>query len=214
MLRASLCGCAAGVLSVLTVAASPAPSAAALVVRAYNSYGVPAHELDSAVRTVDGLLGSIAIRARWRNCRVVGRSSPDAVDDCAEPVAANELIVRVVRALRPFDGVAALGFSFIDPVRRSGTLATIYADRVAALSRALEVDGGTMLGRAVAHEIGHLLLGSERHAPVGLMRGRWSRHLIVDNSVDDWVFTAQQGLDMQSALTARVLLAEARPATR
>ena len=31
-----------------------------------------------------------------------------------------------------------------------------------------------ILGHAAAHEIGHLLLGSNSHSPFGLMRARWS----------------------------------------
>jgi hypothetical protein len=31
-----------------------------------------------------------------------------------------------------------------------------------------------MLGHAMAHEIGHVLLGSTEHSPDGIMKARWS----------------------------------------
>ena len=32
-----------------------------------------------------------------------------------------------------------------------------------------------LLGLAIAHELGHVLLGSNSHSDLGLMRGRWNR---------------------------------------
>ena len=32
----------------------------------------------------------------------------------------------------------------------------------------------TILGRVTAHEIGHLLIGTNSHAPSGLMRASWN----------------------------------------
>ena len=207
---ASRCVCAAGVLWLLTVSAGTATPAARVIVRAYNTYGVSSRDIGTASLTVQALLSTIAIDARWRNCRVVGGPSGDAVDQCGDPIATNEVIVRVVGALRPPGPETVLGDSFIDPVLRTGTLATIYADRVLALSRSLDVDRGTMLGRAGAHEIGHLLLGTDRHSGFGLMRGAWSRRTILQNRGDDWLFTYQQGLDMRSALDARLIAGPAQ----
>ena len=46
-------------------------------------------------------------------------------------------------------------------------------DRIDALARQAGVDPGMLLGRAVAHEIGHLILGTTKHAKSGLMRATW-----------------------------------------
>jgi hypothetical protein len=67
----------------------------------------------------------------------------------------------------------ALGFSL--PCSRSGVQITIYEDRVAKVSE----DGGPTLGRvlgyAMAHELGHVLLNSGTHEAAGLMKGIWSK---------------------------------------
>jgi len=50
------------------------------------------------------------------------------------------------------------------------------------------VDEATLLGRAVAHEIGHLLLGTSQHADAGLMRAHWSDRELQQGSEADWTF--------------------------
>ena len=111
----------------LPLAASDEP----LVVRAYNTYGLSAAELQTASETVTRLLSEIATHVRWRNCVIAGRRTRDKLDPCAEQLARNEFIVRIVAGDRaPADvDSAVLGYSFIDPVQHVGSLATIYADR-------------------------------------------------------------------------------------
>ncbi len=55
----------------------------------------------------------------------------------------------------------------VDLEGQAGTLATIYEDRVESLATEAHVDSGRLLGRAIAHEIGHLLLGTASHARAG-----------------------------------------------
>ena len=67
-----------------------------------------------------------------------------------------------------------LGYSFVEPQTRTGVLATVLADRVSrsALRAAIRFD--VLLGRTLAHELGHLLLGTNAHARAGLMQANWS----------------------------------------
>jgi len=60
-----------------------------------------------------------------------------------------------------------------------------------------------LLGFAVAHEVGHLLLGTNTHAAAGLMRAVWSRSDIQRNHPADWLFTAADSLAMSRALRQR-----------
>jgi hypothetical protein len=187
--------------SVLPLAASDEP----LVVRAYNTYGLSAAELQTASETVTRLLSGAAMDVQWRNCAIAGRRTHAKADPCAERLAQNEFIVRLVAGHRvpAEDGSAVLGYSFIDPVHRVGTLATIYVDRAVSLSARFGASGGTMVGRAIAHELGHLLAGSHAHTESGLMRQNW-RPSPLPSVVDaDWVFTPAQALAMRSGLAAR-----------
>jgi hypothetical protein len=61
----------------------------------------------------------------------------------------------------------------------------------------------TVLGRVVAHEIGHLLLGTSDHEPAGLMRALWTRQILERNRDDDFRFTAADSLALRAAVSAR-----------
>jgi hypothetical protein len=187
--------------SVLPMAAADQP----LVVRAYNTYGLSAAELQTASETVTRLLSDVATDVRWRNCAIAGRRARTDADRCADRLARNEIIVRLVASSRvPIEGRGeVLGYSFIDPVERVGSLATIYADRAVSLSARFGASGGTMVGRAIAHELGHLLAGSPAHTDSGLMRQNWRPGLLPSVRDADWAFTPAQALAMRSRLEAR-----------
>jgi hypothetical protein len=119
---------------------------------------------------------------------------------CNDVPTASELIIRIVATPHAITGVEALGYSHVDAYRRQGTLATVFADRVAALATALRIDEGTLLGRAMTHEIGHLLLGTLDHAPEGLMRGHWSK----EGRTADWLFSLTQAEQIRAALASRI----------
>ena len=55
-------------------------------------------------------------------------------------------------------------------------LATVYYEAVRhAKSDGAEFDIPIILGCVIAHEIGHLLLGSNSHSGSGVMKPRWER---------------------------------------
>src|SRR5215203_3386932 len=195
-------------LAWIVVFASVLPMAAAdepLVVRAYNTYGLSGADLQTASETVTRLLSDVASGVRWRNCAIAGRRARTDADRCADRLARNEFIVRLVASGRaPTESPSeVLGYSFIDPVQRVGSLATIYADRAVSLSARFGASGGTMVGRAIAHELGHLLAGSPAHTDSGLMRQNWRPGLLPSVRDTDWAFTPAQALAMRSGLEAR-----------
>jgi hypothetical protein len=51
--------------------------------------------------------------------------------------------------------------------------AIVFYDRVQRLSQVRQSEPAPILGAAMAHEIGHLMLGSEQHSPTGMMRETW-----------------------------------------
>ena len=183
-------------------ALSPPAHAEDLIVRTYNTYNVAPGMLETAARVVGSVLAAAGITETWRSCRITAR--PDAAADaCDDRVAPNEVIVRIVSGPAVADATMALGYAYVDVDHHSGTLATVFADRVAALAATLTVDAGTLLGRAMVHEIGHLLLGNQLHAAAGLMRGVWSRDALLADVADDWRFSPGQAADLKAAAEAR-----------
>jgi hypothetical protein len=56
-----------------------------------------------------------------------------------------------------------------------GQLAFLFYERIQDFSEALELNVAVMLGQAMAHELGHLLLPYDAHSASGVMRGKWDR---------------------------------------
>jgi hypothetical protein len=55
----------------------------------------------------------------------------------------------------------------------SGRIAYIFADRIGQTALQYLAKFERALGHAMAHEVGHLLLGGHSHAPAGLMTALW-----------------------------------------
>ena len=173
-----------------------------VVVRSYNTVGLPLPMLNHAEATVGELLHDAGIDSSWRNCRTSSGPSSESRDLCGDVLNASELVVRIVRTPRAITDVEVLGYSHVDAYRRRGTLATVFADRVRALAVALRMDEGTLLGRAITHEVGHLLLGTLEHSEMGLMRGAWHS---AGRRRSDWFFSPAEATRMRAGLEARSL---------
>jgi hypothetical protein len=74
---------------------------------------------------------------------------------------------------------------------------------------------GHILGRAIAHEVGHALLGTE-HAEAGLMQAAFDPRMIADSPSDRFHLTAAESARLRSdrfeARTAREPAIAERPA--
>jgi hypothetical protein len=95
-----------------------------------------------------------------------------------------------------------VGTSLIDPVQQAGRLATVYVDQVDAMARRANTDRVAILSRAIAHEIGHLLLGTTEHTRSGLMRGIWTAEELRRNHVEDWQFSPLQRTLLRARIAA------------
>ena len=174
-----------------------------VTIRTYDITSLPPDARQAAVATATGILALAGVSAAWMECDAVFVRS--AGDPCLAPLGRTELSVRFVR-LPPKPGhvgILPLGYSLVDTKARTGVLATVYVDRIAGLAVNCAIDFGTLLGRAVAHEIGHLLLGTPQHADTGLMQALWSRESIRGSDADKWLFNTREARSMRLALRAR-----------
>jgi hypothetical protein len=156
-----------------------------LTVRVYDNAAVPKAALRAALDVAAQALTPADVDVAWLPC------SASSGGRCTEPLGRGELMVRLVRSTTQSPtGDDELGTALVDPATGTGVLATVYIDRVERLARGAEGTLGTLLGRAMAHEIGHLLMGNASHAVRGLMRPRWTRAEIARNARADWRFDA------------------------
>lgn len=163
----------------------------ATVVVRYYKYSVSPEEFRAARSLAGSVLERAGISVLWLRCGVEGRDGAAVAPECHRAPARTELILHVVPASDMNATVhgQSLGFSLIDTHTATGTVATVYADRLARLARSVGADTHRLLGQAIAHEIGHLLMGTGEHSTHGLMRAVWSRQELRRNAPGDWVFS-------------------------
>ena len=179
----------------LFMTAAAADSDVPITIRAYNTFGVNGTAFTSARAVAHRVLQLAGIQALWRECRTPAYQAPR--DRCDDVLAGNEIIVRVVRGPRFSGSNAPLGDSLIERTGGGGVFATVYADRVLSAGSRTGVDPAILLGRAIAHEVGHLLIGSG-HSTRGLMRAKWSDDELRRNRDRDWLFTNSQAQSMKA----------------
>ena len=85
--------------------------------------------------------------------------------------------------------------------------AFIYSERIYALASGRRVDAGVLLGRVVAHEVGHLMLGSD-HSRSGLM----TVSIDTDSLGLQALFTRRQASSIRGLLASKAGAREPRDA--
>ena len=156
-------------------------------------------DLQSARNSVEASFHGTGLAIEWAHCDG-GRGAPPA---CRVPLGPLDLIVRILPAHDAVDGrFTTLGVSLVDP--EGGRLSTVYAGRVWTVARRASVEPGPVLGRAIAHEVGHLLLGTSVHASTGLMREAWKHVELQRNRQDDWLFSEEEIAAMRAGVSMRL----------
>jgi hypothetical protein len=194
---------AAAALGFLLVA-MPAVSSAQIVVRTYNTYGIQAGDLAAARTHVEAAFAAADIALSWVHCWERDREVEANSTVCRTPLKANEVILRLQSAnARPGPRYVSMGFALVNIADGVPFLATVFADMVRSVARDARLDFQVLLGRAIAHEIGHLLLDTNRHADTGLMRAGWSRAELRENADTDWAFGPGEAHTIRAATAMR-----------
>ena len=187
----------ASVLALSIIAASHDAFAdtARVRVRVYDYTRVDHTLREAAIGIARQIIAEAGITADWEDC-----TRPVRMDGCDRSRGARDLVLRLALTppndAHPIVEIAGavqrripLGVAVIDPATRTGVMATIYMDRVLALGKQTSMAADTILGRTIAHEIGHLLFGRTGHDPAGLMREAWTDAELSANRKEDWLVT-------------------------
>ena len=155
-------------------------------VRVYDAAGLDARTRQDALDLARTALSTASVEITWHVC-IVATAQSAPCDVRLEP---GELSIRIVRApvQRESAGAVRLGDAFIDTYAGRGVLATVYLDRVLRLADQAGTEQQVLLGRAIAHELGHLLMATNTHGPIGLMRALWTQDEVRNNRPVDWRF--------------------------
>jgi len=173
-----------------------------VVIRLYDMATGDAAGRAAAMRTAADAIASAGLRVTWRDCSRGGAAHP-----CRTVRDAGDLVVRVMPARAAHGSVAAvaaedaevqLGFAPVDPAGGATVIATVYYDAVQQVASRTGLRVPDLLGRAIAHEIGHLLLRAPGHGQSGLMRPLWTDDELTQNRSGDWTFSEAERRQVQA----------------
>jgi hypothetical protein len=158
--------------------------------------------LAGAEREAGRIMGEAGLRAVWLECPT-GPSTADPNVPCQKAAEATDIRLRVLTA--PVQNKyedTVFGFT-VHPV-----LATVYYEYAVrrAKSDHAEFEIPIILGCVIAHELGHLLLGSNGHSGAGIMRPRWEPRHVRQLMMGTLRFTSEQSMLMRAQARTRMRL--------
>ena len=160
--------------------------AATIFIRSYNNFGVPAPDLAVAREHAQAILQEAGVNVVWIDCWAGGRARARRHGQPVPGAGRLPTSFSGFRKPRQIDGsrFVSMGFSLVGIPGAAPFLATVYADRAESVARGAGIDPRRVLGLAIAHEIGHVLLNSNSHAASGIDACRLVAHRAASQGPD------------------------------
>ena len=165
-------------------------------VRVDNKAGISAKKLRFAESEAAKIYAKAGVDLEWHECPATAHAE-SADFACATPLTPSDLRLRIVDSVK-LKGVHATSEASGYAI---GDLALVQLQYLQGLPTPSEYFRDMMLGRVIAHEIGHALLGPE-HSSQGIMQARWGDEQLL-RAASELVFTPDQEKALRMAVTAR-----------
>ena len=165
-----------------------------ITVLVYNYVHILPSALTRAEKEAGRVLGQAGVQTEWLHCRLGDEGTLDA-EACRRALGASDLVLKILPRPEAADnGVTrgALGFGYACPPGNRAAYATVFYQRIEEAAKQGEASESQLLGHAVAHELGHVLIGSNSHSERGIMRARWVAKDLKSAARRDLNFTAEQ----------------------
>lgn len=161
-----------------------------LSIRLYDYAKLDAETLATARNEVSQIFGRSSIGVSWLGC-ATSMDEAKLNRSCASKLTATDIVLRLLPpGMNP--GVSSdtgtFGVALVGPEVKLPRTASVLLKNVERLGEGRhermdysvvhrsfsdQVFLGRLLGHVIAHEVGHLLLNSGKHASAGIMRGHW-----------------------------------------
>jgi hypothetical protein len=167
------------------------------IVYVYDDAQVPTDTLARAEQQATSVYSHAGLGVMWVNCIHPGI---EACNSGGEPV---NLILRITMKIACSTNDAAFGLAYLGG-DGNGRYADVFWPRIKDLQATSKVDAGLILGAVMAHEMGHLLLGSNAHAVGGIMEARWQGWQLQRINMGSLLFLPSQAKQMRTKITHSV----------
>ena len=176
------------VLLLLSASDAGASERPVVIVHVDDRANVPAGDLAGARREVDVIFAEAGVAIAWTTRRFPASIIGPAARDGRRHVAL--LLVNTDEVPGEPSSGCTLGFA-----ARKPAVAYAFYNRIAELGEIRPIDLRVVLGRVIAHELGHVLLPPNAHSPHGIMRSNLDLEPVNPDR-----FTAAQARALRSVL--------------
>lgn len=169
-----------------------------ITILVYHQEGLSPQTLAAGEQQAALILRKAGIETRWADCSAGIKKTDDA---CRQSDVPAQFVVRIVpEPFGPTDTVFGVAFLGIDG---TGKYSDVFWDRCEDMHRNSGVNAATLLGTVAAHEIGHLLLGSNAHSAIGIMAPHWKQEELRHAGMGSLLFTREQSVRMRTRIRSR-----------
>lgn len=172
-----------------------------LVVYVYNDAQASLETLTSAEQHAGRIFSKAGFDITWRNCPCI-----DGAFNGGDMYSTAVLVLHVTTHIAATTSDPTFGVAFLDE-NGVGRYADIFWQKVQHFQFGSQVNLAAILGSVMAHEMGHLLLGSNAHAIGGIMQPRWNAAELHRIAMGTFLFLPEQVQAMHARVSRAALIA-------
>jgi hypothetical protein len=189
------------VLGLLTLAspasASEGRTAPQVTIYLYDDAGLSEQVLAQAEEEATRIFRRAAIDTLWVGCKLL-KPAPHGDPKCQAAKAPFHLVLRIVPWSSKREHV--FGIAFLS-AEGQGIYSDVFYESAEKLHKQWHASLSRVLGHVMAHEIGHLLLGTNAHSSMGIMRPNWQIQELRSLQMGRLLFTSEQARSMGTKLS-------------
>lgn len=178
------------------------PSSEIVTLRVYDYVQAKDAALKQAETEAGAILATGGISARWVDCPTSHAVLKD-FPDCQSALKVTDYVVTILPAAmdaRLRHSEDALGSA--NESEEGFGRAQIFYDKIHMMAGGNTAPFSALLGRVMAHEIGHLLLGDNAHSRRGIMQAAWADRQLAMRADAEMIFTEKQSHRIETRLAA------------
>jgi hypothetical protein len=190
----------------------PAPSLT-LTIHVHDYAEVDAKTLAKAKSVATGTFLKLGVRTQWADSSPMPESKQDDATYPGRFSPSNIELSILPRSMAERFGLPSNVMGFAPGPERDAQRMFVFYNRVENLAHSqvrAPSEGGTpattaqVLGHAIAHELGHILLNIQSHSASGIMRGNWNAKDLQDICYGKFGFTSQQAEAIRAEVSRRI----------
>jgi len=180
-------------------------SAVSVTVGVFNDAATPRPVVEFAEQEASRIFMAAGLEIHWVDCLTRHENVPSA--SCPPPQGRTHLNLRILpRGKKLKEDSFGVAFLAVDG---TGTYIDVFFDAVEKLHHESNTNPGRLLGHVMAHEIGHMLIGSHAHSNWGIMCPVWGRRELRSIEMGSVFFTGDEARRMRTRLlSAAVVMAD------